>query len=351
MHQKSPAGDDKDLSQVIDEAQVITPDANDDADPSTAASEVPGANEPELDLEAVVRKAAEKTDEGAEASPTDGKGEQVPPADPEKPAEQEPEKTPEELAAEQEAADAKLPFHKHPRWQELKEERNKLKAQLEEYGAKVPELTNKAEQLDRIGTFMRDNELTGDEVQRGFEIMALMKHDPKAALDMLVPHLEKLELATGQRLPPDLQEKVDAGETTVEIAREAARARMEAAVATHRVQKVEQTVQQDRAQAVAQAMKSAVEVWENDVKGRDPDYPHMQSFIVDRTRVLMQQQPPRSPDEAVQIAKRAYAEVKESMRKVMPPRQPTRPVTSDRSSTNAVPAPNSLEDIVRAALR
>ena len=351
MHQKSPAGDDKELSQVIDEANVITPDANDDADPSTAASEVPGANEPELDLEAVVRKAAEKTEEGAEESPTDGEGKQDPPAEPEKPAEQPPEKTPEELAAEQEAADAKLPFHKHPRWQQLKEERNQFKAKFEELNTQFAEKAEKAEQLDRIGSFMRDNELTADEVQRGFEVMALMKHQPQKALEMLMPHLEKLELATGQRLPPDLQEKVDAGETTVEIAREAARARMDAAAATHRVQKVEQTVQQNQMQAVAQAMRSAVEVWENDVKGRDPDYPHMQSFIVDRTRVLMQQQPPRSPDEAVEIAKRAYTEVKESMRKVMPQRPATRPVTSDRSSTTAVPAPNSLEDIVRAALR
>lgn len=350
MHQESPTGDNDKLDQDTDTAAVITPDANDDAAPSTAASDTQDANQPELDLAAVIRKAAEQNSEGAEVSSTEGEDKQDPPADPVEEVKP-PEKTPEELATEQEAADAKLPFHKHPRWQELKEERNQLKAKFEELNTQFTEKAEKAEQLDRIGNFMRDNELTSDEVQRGFEIMALMKHRPDEALKMLVPHLEKLELATGQRLPPDLQEKVEAGETTVEIAREAARARMDAAVANHRVQKVEESTQQAQAQAVATAMKTAVQTWEDGVKSRDPDYPHMQSFIVDRTRVLMQQYPPRSPEDAVEIAKRAYTDVKESMRKVMPQRQPTRPVTSDRSSTTAVPAPNSLEDIVRGALR
>lgn len=350
MHQESPTGDNKDLSQNIDEGQVITSDANDDADPSTAVS-APDANEPELDLEAVVRKAAESNSEGAEESSTEGKGEQDPPAESDKAAEPPPEKTAEEKAAEQEAADAKLPFHKHPRWQELKQERDQLRTELEQHREKIPALSEKAEQLDRIGTYMRDNELTGDEVQRGFEIMALMKHDPRAALEQLMPHLEKLELVTGARLPSDLQEKVDAGETTVEIAREAARSRLAAEAATHRAQRGEQVIQQGQAQAHAAAMKTAVDGWENGVKARDPDYSHMQSFIVDRTRVLMAQNPPRTPEEAVALANQAYEDVKAQARKFMPPRTATRPVTSDKSSTTAVPAPRSLEDIVRNALR
>ena len=351
MHQGSPTGeDDRSLADMIEQAANIdTPDANDDAGSSTAHEE--DAKPSELDLEAVVRKAAEQAGEDAEDSSTDGQGEQET-----KPAEtsddaKAPEKTPEQLVAEQEAADAKLPFHKHPRWQELKQERNQFKEQVVERDAKIADLSPKAEQLDRIGAFMADNELTPEEVQQGFEIMALMKHNPAAALEKLAPKLENLELAVGRKLPEDLQQKVEAGEVTPEIAQEAARARMDAAAARHRVERSEQTIQQDRARAAGMAMKTAVDGWETDIKARDPDYPHMQPFIIDRTRVLMQQTPPRSPDEAVALAKRAYDDVKASMRKVLPPKPQTRVVTSDKSSTSARPAPQNLEDIVRAALR
>lgn len=346
MHQKSPTGEVETLEDVISQAADDTPGVT--ADPPTATED---ANT-ELDFEAVVRKAAEINSEEAEAPSAEGEGSEEPEAaKPEAEAEKPPEKTPEELAKEQEEADAKLPFHKHPRWKEVQEDRKQLRAKVQEFEAKMAEVTPKAEQLDRIGGFMRENELTAEEVQRGFEIMALMKHNPAAALEKLMPHLDVLELASGRKLPPDLQERVDAGEVTPDIAREAAKARMDAQLARTRVERTEQAIQQTRAQEAATAMRTAVDSWEATVKATDPDYPHMQSFIIDRTRVLMQQTPPRSPDEAVTLAKRAYDDVKAQMRRVMPQRTPTRPMTSDKSSTTAVATPKTLEDVVKLALR
>lgn len=346
MNRESPTGQAEDLAGVIDQAASGTPDVTADSSPAT-----PDANSSELDLEAVVKRAAEMKSEDAEASSTDGKGEEGNEAVAKTDEAAPPEKTPEEVAKEEEAADAKLPFHKHPRWQKIKGERDQFKQKSTEFEAKLAEVAPKAEQLDRIGTFMRENELTAEEVQKGFEIMALMKHNPQAALERLMPHLEVLELASGRKLPKDLQERVDAGEVTPDIAHEAARARMEAAAARSRVERTEQVIQQDRAREASMAMKTAVDGWENSVKASDPDYSHIQSFVIDRIRVLMAQQSPRTPDEAVALAKRAYEDVKASMRRVLPPRTQTRPMTSDKSSTTAAAVPTNLEDVVRLALR
>jgi len=345
MNRESPTGKAETLTDIVDQA-VSTPDVTADSSPATEDANA------DLDFEAVVRKAAELKDgEAAEDSSTDGEGKEGDEADA-KPADAEPpEKTPEEIAAEEAAADAKLPFHKHPRWRKIKGERDQFKQRATEFEAKMAEIAPKAEQLDRIGTFMRENELTAEEVQQGFEIMALMKHNPVAALEKLVPHLDVLELAAGRKLPEDLQRRVEAGEVTPDIAQETARARMEAQVARSRVERTEQAVQQDRVREATTAMKTAVEGWESSVKASDPDYPHIQSFLIDRTRVLMAQAPPRTPDEAVSLAKRAYDEVKAQMRRVMPQRAPTRPMTSDKSSTTAVATPKNLEDVVKLALR
>jgi hypothetical protein len=352
----SAGADDTVLNQNTDQGEASgaqTPDANARPAGSSDAGGEEGANSPELDLEAVVRKAAQEAGAGAEDSPTDGKGnEGDKPADDGKAADAKPvEKTDEEKAAEQEAADAKLPFHKHPRWQEMKAERDALRGERDSVKAQLSEVSGKAEQFDVIGSFMHDNQLTAAEVQKGFEIMALMKHDPAAALEKLAPHIDVLSLASGRKLPADLQSKVDSGEVTAEIAQETARARMEARAAQQRAERSEQTVQQDRVVAATTAMRTAVEGWEADVKARDPDYPRMQSFIVDRTRVLMTQRPPRTPDEAKALAQQAYDDVKAQMRKALPKREATTVVKSDNSSTRATPAPSTLEDVVRGALR
>lgn len=349
MNRESPTGQAETLDDAVDQG-ANTPDDSNAADSSTAGN-TEDAKSSELDLEAVIRKAAEDKGEDAADSSTDGKGDQeTKPADPDPDAKPE-DKTPEQLAKEQEEADAKLPFHKHPRWREINTERKQFKEKVGVLEAENASLKPKAEQLDRIGDFMRSNELTAEEMQQGFEIMALMKHNPTAALEKLMPHLDVLELAAGRKLPKDLQERVDAGEVTQEIAQETARARMDAQLARSRVERTEQTIQQDRAAAAGQAMKAAVNGWEQNVKATDPDYPHMQSFIVDRTRVLMQQTPPRTPDEAVALAKRAYDDVKASLRKVMPQKTQVRTVTSDKSSTTALATPSTFEDVVRMAIQ
>lgn len=334
-----------DTDQQIEQGSPGSSDAKQDdaADTSVAAGEK-GAKQPEEDtLEAVVRRAAQGEDsKGAKGTPTDGKGSEG--ADAATDAEAGDKKA--------EDKDADVPFHKHPRWQEMLRERDTLKGQVDTF-------KEKAERFDHIGNFMNDNHLSSDEMVKGFEIMALMKNDPAKALEALAPYLSNLELATGQKLPDDLQGRVDRGTITPEDAQELARTRMEAsanrAVADRTASEAQaerERLQAERAQSAAQVMQGAVTKWEEGIKQRDPDYSHKQRFVTDRVRALMAEKGrPANAEAAVAIVEEAYAEVTEQMRKVLPKREQVRNVTSEQSSTRATAVPKTMEEAIRGALR
>jgi len=353
MNTASSAGSEDrvdDLSEVVTDTDRqdankaaldnATDDKHDDAAGSSTEADAKGANEPEDTLEAVVRRAASKGSKGAEESPADGKG-----------SEGEADATAAD-GSKPEDKDADVPFHKHPRWQEMLRERDTLKGQVDTF-------KEKAERFDNIGNFMREQNLTPQEMTQGFQIMALMKNDPLKALELLAPHITNLELAVGRKLPDDLQSDVDAGNLTPERAQELARTRMSADSERARREAAEREAQAERerqaadaAQNAAQAMQGAVVKWEEGIKQRDPDYSHKQRFVTDRVRALiLEKGQPKSPEDAVKYVEEAYDDVNQTFRKVLPKRDAVRTVTSDQSSTRATPAPKTMEEAIRGALR
>lgn len=323
------------------ESAVVTPDANAQAAVTSDAADQ-GAK-PELSLDDVIR-ASLKPAEAVADTPADDKGSEE--AGVEAVAD---EAVVEKTEAEKEAEeDAKVPFHKHPRWQKKLEVERELKAKVAQYEQEREPLVTKATQLDQIGSFMVQNSLVPEEMSQGMEIMALMKRDPAAALEALRPHLESLEVAAGIKFPRDIQEKVDAGHVDTEAAAELTRLRFESADKSAKAEVATGKLDQINVQTLQTNMRSAVQTWEQDLKTRDPDYLHKQSFVIDRTRVLAQQNPPKTPEEAVVLAKQAYDDVTRQFSKVVPRKAAITPSpTSDQSSTRSVPAPKSLEDIVR----
>lgn len=348
----SPSADETtslaDVAQAaITPAVEASPDANtDEAAGTSAAGEDKGANA-EPSLEDVIR-AANKKDEAAADTPADGKGEKDLESKPEEAEAKDGDKPAEAKADEDE--DKNVPFHKHPRWQELKQQRNELRDQVKKLTEESEPLRTKAEQLDQIGHFMRENMLSPKEMQDGFEVMALMKQSPKEALDRLRKHVEVLELHLGERLPDDIRSRVDAGEVNAEAAAELARQRAEAAAYRTQAEYLEQQRQQDTAVNLQRDIRAAVGAFENEIKSKDPDYAHKQAFMLDRMKLLAGQNPPKSAEEAVAIARKAHEEVTEALRKAIPQKPPVTTVKSEHTSSNASqPAPKSLLDVVRQA--
>ena len=93
-----------------------------------------------------------------------------------------------------------VPFHKHPRFKEVIDQRNKYR--------------EGAEQYEQITGFLAQNNLSAEEAAQGFQIMALMKNDPAAALDALSPFVQQLGIQSGITMPGDIQSKVEDGYLT-----------------------------------------------------------------------------------------------------------------------------------------
>lgn len=240
--------------------------------------------------------------------------------------------------AKTQKTEEKLPFHNHPRWKEVLSERDSYKT--------------KADQYVQIEKYMEANGLQSQEVAEGFYVMSLIRNNPIEAYKVLHGHLQKLAPIVGVTLPKDIEEKVDQGSLDAESARELAQARARANVLSEQNQKALAAQKAKEEQARRESTRGAVVTWENSIRQRDPDYSAKQQFIRDRVRVMLQQGEPTSPQEAVALVEKAYAEVTEQMLKVMPrPQQARQVVSTSSSSVSAQPQPKSLLDVIRQASR
>lgn len=231
----------------------------------------------------------------------------------------------------------KLPFHNHPRWKEMLSEREALKP--------------RAEQYDKIVSFMTTNSLTPNEMADGMRVMALMKHNPSAAYEQLQTYIKKLAPFTGEELHPDIKAKVDDGFVDPETAKELSRLKAEKEFLNQRSEEIYQQQLAQQQASSQRAMYDAVTGWEAAEKARDPDWSAKYEMIQDRVRSLMATTKPSSPEEAVQLARRALSEVNDRLRPLAGRTTNIRTPISSLSSATSRPVAKSLEDIVRMGLQ
>jgi hypothetical protein len=248
-------------------------------------------------------------------------------------------------SGQKKAPDAQeLPFHKHPRWQEMVAEREALKP--------------KAEQFEKINHFMTSNGLTPQEMAEGMYVMALMKNNPVEAYQRLNGYVQNLARFTGDVLPPELQTKVDEALIDRESAKELARLQAERdfimgrqAQAYQRSQQEQEYIQQEETLARSQAMVNAVSQWEQVERSRDPEWSAKYEMVQDRVKALLAERPASNPSEAIEIARRALSDVNARLRPLAGRNTPLRVPTSSMSSVSASPAPRSLSDVIRLGLQ
>ncbi|CAB5079018.1 hypothetical protein UFOVP145_59, partial [uncultured Caudovirales phage] len=166
-------------NQVTDSV-TTTEDAN--STPSSSADSQDAKQDEPKSLLDVVKRVTEKRPEAPEASSTtEAKSEEDPEADPDKGDDTEGK------------AEAELPFHNHPRFKELVQERNSYKAGADNYR--------------QITEYMDETGLTGGEVAEGFAIMGLLKSGETANLqkarDWFAERLQGLNEHLGVTLPAD----------------------------------------------------------------------------------------------------------------------------------------------------
>lgn len=243
---------------------------------------------------------------------------------------------PDPAAAKGEESDEELPFHKHPRFQALVREKNANAADAKEFRA--------------IGAYMSEQNLSADEVDTGFAIMAAIKNDPRKALEMLAPTIQALQLAAGETLSPEVAKLVEDGEMTEAAALELSRTRADLALQTERTK---QTAEQSRNHAAAQSHQhivDAVTTWEAKVAASNPDYAALKAIVFTNIRLANLTTPATTPAEALAIADAALKAAKESVKGFTPSRPEVKAPTAALSATKATTAPRSLADVIRAAV-
>jgi hypothetical protein len=239
--------------------------------------------------------------------------------------------------------DEKLPFNKHPRFQEVIRQKNIFKAEAEAHKAD-------ATQFRAISDYMAQTGLTPDEVNQGFEIMAALKNDPLRAREMLLKTIEPLNVLAGETLPDDVSRMVEEGDINESAAKELAMARARIAMQEHQQREALEHQRLHSERSAHQQITSAVETWEQQVAARDPDYEAKKALVFKNIRLAHMERPARTPQEAVAIADAALAEATAMLSNVLPKKVAMKQPVSTQSASHAKPQPKNLDDAVRLAL-
>jgi hypothetical protein len=239
---------------------------------------------------------------------------------------------------------SKLPFNTHPRFRDLVKEKNTYKAQLSEY-------ESDAKQFREIQGFMQANGLSAEEVAQSLDMLAKMKKgDPTQAYETLRGQLDQLELATGKRLPPELEEKVDQGYIDRETAQELYRQQAEAERRAYAAQTQLERANQNDQRAQVTAMANAVSAWEQATKATDPDFELKAELVKDRVRAYVANHGvPRTAEDALRVSKEAYDTVTQTLLKVRGDKAPMRTTVGGKTNGSAAPEPKSLLEVIRRA--
>jgi hypothetical protein len=250
--------------------------------------------------------------------------------------------------AKQAEADKTLPFHNHPRFQQLTRERSAFKAEVEAFR---PD----AEEQRAIQAFMAQHDIPAKDVAESLNFLAAMRNDPVAARAMLDGIIKQLDEFTGTILPVDLQKKVDAGLVDEDTAREMAKLRATSAFKENRSKEIESKTtaqkEQEAAQVAAAAVYKTTSEWEKQQKATDPDYAEKAALIDTQVRAAMLSGAPKTPEAATKMLNDAKAAVDEHFKRFAPARKSSAPrLESGASVPAAAKVPTSMREAVAQAL-
>src|SRR6266536_1723186 len=276
--ESSPVSDKRETPQVSKDAKSLA-----DVVRETAAKSKP---EPSTgDSEAVVEEEP-ATEDAAKTEPSNVK-------ETEEKGEDE-ETLPETTVVDEK--DKSLPFHKHPRFQELTKERSAFKKEVEQ-------LKPLADQAVALSEYCHKNGISNAEFQSAMHIAALLHSDPAKALTELSSYVDVLEQSLGNKLPGDLQKEVDDGTLSLERAKELTKARL----ANQGLEQRGKQSEAQAAQAAQVAITTAVNSWDAQKRASDPIYDRKYPLIEKAFLAACSMNPPRTPQEAITLAERAYA--------------------------------------------
>lgn len=306
--ESSPASEDAGSHEIEQSVEQAAP-----AESSTATDET------EVDTLSIVRDVVGDTKEEPAEAASSAEGEEA-------------EGTVEgENTAEPAEDYSDVPFHKHPRFQQLIREKKSLEGPAQEYA--------------KITAYMEANALTAEEAANGVTIMGLAKLNPTEAFKQVAPWFKQLAIAAGEILPDDLAAQVQSGELTKEAAFRISRLQ-----AGQKALEVRQTYEATRGQqqqqsATVQAVRNAAETWESDRQLKDPHFAAKLPRIQEKIAFLHATgQRPNTPEGVTAQLKMVYEAVNREIgaqaaarTRQQPKKPPITPVRGGQVAGNARP--------------
>lgn len=238
----------------------------------------------------------------------------------------------------------------YERFQEV----NKAKVELETWKKTTePEVQN----YRNITEFCKREQISAERFEQAMRVQALLcrvergEATPEEALKHIMPIVESLQTFTGDRLPKDLQEKVDAEKMDLETAQELARLRGQAKYGEARAKSHQQQMEAERQARLAEQLNRDAEGWETDRRKIDPDYkPKAKDsdadgkweMVRDKYMALLHQtdntgnfvNPVKTSQDMLKLMDKAYASVDAMFKSIRGVKPATRRTLSSTSSSN-----------------
>lgn len=170
------------------------------------------------------------------------------------------------------------------RIRELVDRRKAAESQITERDQQIEELRPRAERIDKLESFMRANSVSHQDLDNAVNISALIqtgRYDQ--ALQLMGPIYQELLDRTGNILPQELQQEVEAGYITRQRALELHKSRKSSENATAREKAATERDQRESAERAhanrVDMMTRAGDAWASEKKTSDPDWSTKQDLV------------------------------------------------------------------------
>lgn len=159
-----------------------------------------------------------------------------------------------------------VPFHKHPRFQEL------LKR----------EKTNRedAGRYRNVEGFLRQHNVPAQEASDALMFAGLRRTDPVKAWEMVKPIIQQLLVDAGEVLPQELRDRVARGELSEEAAGELAKERGLRTSVERKQQITETQAETTRREAFVNGLRTEANTWEAERTAKDPNFAAKKPLIM-----------------------------------------------------------------------
>ena len=222
---------------------------------------------------------------------------------------------------------------------------------------RIAPLEAQAKTTVELQNFLKQADIAKEDFGLVLDLAAAMRRgDFRSFLEGVTPYVKLAQESLGISLPPDLQQAVQTGHMTQDAARYVAQERSARQLAEAKLNRTTFETSTQNHQRAVEAFQAevagAVTNWEKDVRRLDPDYARKEPVVRDLLHAVVQERgPPRSPAEAVEIARQAYERANAVVSRFIPAARATHQVPSSINRVNGARAePKNLKEAIHLAL-